>query len=207
MGKVTFVGGKVGMIAPSRPSRLPIGYTELKYIQSSGAQFINTGVTIPENGEPWSIESVIYQYTDRTTDTFFTVKADVPKTARSELFGYRYNNLIVMGIYAAVQIGFDGDFTKINRVVVDFANDVATITYDGESTSTTNTSGTWRDGTFLIAQGYSFDHYAYKIYTQNVLVRDYVPCISPDNEVGMYDLVNSKFYGNSGTGVFIGSEV
>jgi hypothetical protein len=31
---------------------------------------------------------------------------------------------------------------------------------------------------------------------------DLVPCINPNNEVGMYDTVNGGFYGSSGSGVF-----
>lgn len=31
---------------------------------------------------------------------------------------------------------------------------------------------------------------------------DLVPCINPNNEVGMYDMVNGSFYGNSGSGSF-----
>ncbi len=37
---------------------------------------------------------------------------------------------------------------------------------------------------------------------------DLVPCISPNNEVGMYDMIGEQFYGNSGSGAFTaGAEV
>ena len=39
------------------------------------------------------------------------------------------------------------------------------------------------------------------------LIRDFVPCLSDTDGVGLFDLVESKFYGNAGTGSFIGSEV
>ena len=41
-----------------------------------------------------------------------------------------------------------------------------------------------------------------KMWDKGVLVRDLVPCINPYGEVGLYDVVNNKFYGNSGSGTF-----
>ena len=48
---------------------------------------------------------------------------------------------------------------------------------------------------------------SYKLYNGATLVRDLVPCINASGEIGMYDIVNQKFYGNAGTGSFVGSEV
>jgi hypothetical protein len=46
--------------------------------------------------------------------------------------------------------------------------------------------------------------YYFKMYNNNVLVRDFVPVIRiTDNVVGLYDLVNGTFYMNQGTGAFI----
>ena len=42
-----------------------------------------------------------------------------------------------------------------------------------------------------------------KIYDNETLIRDYLPCISPNGEAGLYDLVSDQFYGNSGTGTFL----
>ena len=45
--------------------------------------------------------------------------------------------------------------------------------------------------------------YSCKIYDNGTLIRDYVPCKNSAGVVGLYDLVNDKFYTNSGTGDFI----
>lgn len=45
--------------------------------------------------------------------------------------------------------------------------------------------------------------YYAQVYETGTLVLDLLPCINPDGEVGLYDLVNGKFYGNAGTGDFI----
>lgn len=47
-------------------------------------------------------------------------------------------------------------------------------------------------------------YYYYKIYQDNILIRNFVPCYRKlDNEIGMYDTVNGVFYTNQGTGTFI----
>lgn len=45
--------------------------------------------------------------------------------------------------------------------------------------------------------------YYAQVYETGTLVLDLLPCINPDGKVGLYDLVNGKFYGNAGTGDFI----
>ena len=44
-----------------------------------------------------------------------------------------------------------------------------------------------------------------QIYDNDILVRDFVPCINAEGEYGLYDFVNSQFYGNVGTGSFTGA--
>ena len=46
------------------------------------------------------------------------------------------------------------------------------------------------------------------IYDNGVLVRYFIPCMNASGEVGMYDIVAGKFYGNAGTGEFVaGAEI
>lgn len=45
--------------------------------------------------------------------------------------------------------------------------------------------------------------YAFKLYDNGVLVRDFQPCMNASETVGLYDLVGKKFYANAGTGVFL----
>ncbi len=50
---------------------------------------------------------------------------------------------------------------------------------------------------------YNMKVYRLKLYENNVLVRDYVPCYRiSDNVIGLYDSVNKVFYQNNGTGSF-----
>ena len=50
---------------------------------------------------------------------------------------------------------------------------------------------------------YNMKVYRLKLYENNTLVREYVPCYRiSDNEIGLYELVNNVFYPNNGTGTF-----
>lgn len=46
--------------------------------------------------------------------------------------------------------------------------------------------------------------YSFKLYDNGTLIRDFIPCIKPSGEYGLYDVVNNQFYGNAGTGSFTG---
>ena len=48
--------------------------------------------------------------------------------------------------------------------------------------------------------------YYCKVWENGTLIRDFIPILRDSGDVGMYDLVQHKFYGNAGTGAFTGSE-
>jgi hypothetical protein len=58
----------------------------------------------------------------------------------------------------------------------------------------------WANGSSATKQG---KIYSCRIYDSGVIVRDFVPCVNPNGDVGLYDVANDKFYGNAGTGKFI----
>ena len=50
--------------------------------------------------------------------------------------------------------------------------------------------------------------YYFQIYDNDILIRDFVPCIrKSDMAIGLWDKVANEFYGNSGTGTFIGGGI
>ena len=54
---------------------------------------------------------------------------------------------------------------------------------------------------------YNIVLYGGKIYDNNILVRNFVPCYrKADNAIGLYDIVNKQFYDNNGTGRFVKGE-
>ena len=113
--------------------------------------------------------------------------------------------------FGSASVSFYGGYT--GRKVVSL--DKSTFSVDGTSSSIS--SGTFTSTLPIILFGFcqSNKHmyaaemklYSCQIYDNDVLVRDFVPCIKDDGEVGLYDIVGQQFYGNAGTGVFTGSEV
>ena len=47
------------------------------------------------------------------------------------------------------------------------------------------------------------DIYSFKVYDNDVLIRDFIPVKTLENQIGLWDLVEDKFYGNAGTGAFV----
>ena len=205
MGRITFGGGKVGM---KKPSRLPSGYTELAYIESSGTQRIMTGM---HGSNKTRAVFDVHVLDTQTTEGhicsaagtyFFTLFIDPSKT---QWYGTRYGSSSVQR--------FSTTLNAYERVTIDKNRNVTTM--DGETLTATDTtfSMTLELPLFCRNANGTFNNYikarlySCQFYTDDVLVRDFVPCMSDADGIGLFDLVNNKFYGNAGTGSFVGSEV
>ena len=215
MGKVFYMrkGGK----QTDPGSRLPSGYTKLAYIQSSGTQYIDTNVSAPEGFRI-------------TCDVMLTSVAN----SLNMLFGAHdtnspyYRNFLAatnsgkweIGAYNAHDFGsvttntmYSLDVCTISGAIGCTVNGVAQSVDASISASAVRSSRT----VYLFGLNYTGGLFpaSMKLYglqmhldtNKKKLVRDFVPCINPSGEVGLYDLVEKKFYGNAGTGAFIGSEV
>lgn len=186
-------------------SRLPAGYTEVEWIQSSGTQYIDSGVT-------------------ETADMAVSCHFDVDTVASDYLFGSQQNSgsLSYNGIfknnmleYNYSEIGFTAaNSIKLTEEVTGSTNN---ITINGASH--TLSTGTPQNVSMLIfgirrntgamrPYGGKAKLRYFKIKKGSNTVRDFVPCKNPAGTVGLYDLVGGEFYGNSGTGAFTaGAEV
>jgi len=211
MGNVFFGGGKVGMKAPST-SRLPKGDTELTYIQSGGTQYIKTGFKPNQNSRivmdaqfvnANTVSKLYLPFGVRNGGYFFELyKASSNNWNLTFLWGTKYSNYFTF----ATTDDWNARHTfEINR-------NVATV----DGTSKTNTAETFQltQDIYLCADNNAgsansvspLTIYSCQIYDNDVLVRDFVPCMSDADGVGLYDLVNGVFYGNAGSGTFIGGE-
>lgn len=154
-------------------------YTRLSYIHFDGNQYINTGYIANKN-------------------TRCILDADItPKNASWAIFGGRHtietnkNNVLLDG-KTIITVSAASDFDTINPLAL--ASTYSDTTYGDENNYDTRR---------MIADIYSF-----KIYDDEQLVRDHIPVKMNDGQVGLYDLVENKFYGNSGTGsITVGPEI
>ena len=104
----------------------------------------------------------------------------------------------------------------VNQIVVqsiDFKNDV--LTADGNSTSIGNISPSTKGMMLFLGNGSSLGNgtknklYYLRSYEDDVENCYVVPCYNKDNgKIGLYDVVNSRFYENAGSGTFLkGSDI
>ena len=191
---------------------LPEEYQEVEYIESTGTQYIDNIFTPNLNNFIFEIEQI--QTLNNTGNNqyllngFIVYQKDMP----SLFFGGNYNSIssttshIIKGIFTN-NIGslyVDGDLIYDNVAASNFTFINKLVLFN-------------RDGYDRPAKAKC--KYL-KIYQNEKLVRDFIPCYSittvtdvNDNECsegtrGMYDLVEGKFYTNQGSGVFeIGEEV
>ena len=209
MGKCLFMRKGETHTAPG--SRLPSGYTELAYIQSSGTQYINTGFKQNQNSrvvmhvKPVSITANAWAFGGRNANgnngkgVFFSYSERLWNAVYYEGNTSVGKSFSGISSTADLNIDYDKNTCTINGVSVNFT--AKTFKSDFNITLLAcNTGGT-------VAGHLSAKLYSCQIYDNDVLVRDFVPCINASGEVGLYDLVGKQFYGNAGTGVFTGSEV
>lgn len=204
MGVVFMGGGRVGMTKPG--SRLPKGYTELAYIEATGTQYINTGFNPNQD-------------TRVVCDVLFQVPAEY---SSNYLFGCRtsssQNKFAINGYNGRYESHYNNNTLYLQdslsiRFVLD-KNKNVTVS-NGETYTQTYANFTCPGSLYLFAMnnnGSVYSNasarlYACQIYDNGTLVRDFVPCVSDAYGIGLYDMVNGKFYANAGSGTFIGSEV
>lgn len=193
---------KKGEKSPTQ-GRLPEGYKELEYIESSGTQYINTG----------------YVPNDNTSVAMDFQLVNVG-TGNQALFA-------VAGQFSFRWIGSGAKFRSNGADSAEFPTSIsgtdrhvvlksATICVLDNTYSVENTVGTVTYPLYLLAQNAgtsvtfpaSARLFACQIVENGAMVRDFVPCKNPSNVVGLYDIVNDVFYKNSGSGTFTaGAEI
>lgn len=190
---------------------LPSGYTRLEYIESTGTQWINTGVIGNSNIKVvakfiWNAGRVFIGSTTANDDTrcFPTFKY-----GNGNYFGYGY----VTTYQASKAVVYGTNYT----IETDFKVGTQSMKVNGEVIKTTANTTNFNNGfpLYMFAANFggtvndkgSFQCYYCKIYEKDILVRDFIPCKNASGAVGLWDTVNGKFYGNSGTGTFISKEL
>ena len=145
-------------------------YTPLRYVESTGEAYIDTGVPVDPNLK-FYIKFASWQY--RHASGLFG--------STSWFKAYRYRcgeNAILSGELTCTEQGCTGDFEM--EQINDSNGGGGNITL-------------FRGGQQIVSRAKVF---AFKIWDKDgVLVRDFIPVQrKSDDEIGMYDLVNNQFY-------------
>lgn len=189
------------------PVDLPSGYTQVEYIQSSssGGQYINTGFAPDSNTR---IVCTVYGF-DTSKGSQFVFGSRVSSSSNSFTL-LCTDNQAYRSDFGANQATFNTSVNFSGLMTIDKNKTVTTLN-SNDTVNNTAQSFTSSLNIYLLAcntngaAGYYAENvklYSCQIYNNGTLVRNFIPCKNSNGTVGMYDLVNSTFYTNAGTGVF-----
>ena len=183
-------GKKIG-----RVSKEGGGVSAVEYLESTGTQYINTGIN-PQSSTTWS------------TDIVCLPKSGVTYMS---LIGYSYNTLGIQSV------GITQSKWSQTSLVVDYANptlvhaDQNGQIFNGIQGNSNNIGKgllyLFNRANVLTQYPWAGKIYSAKIWIESILVRDFKP-VHFTNELGqsegaMYDRVSGQFFRNQGTGAFI----
>ncbi len=183
-------------------------YQELEYIESTGTQYIDTGVKLYDNqNHEITIDFVPTEFYNYNTLYGSTYDADTFE-------GWIYSSGQLASRYDYARYGNDNQILlntrylyylkKENNSLSKYVNNELI----GTNSVTSDLTNEKKNGVFLLFLSGS-DYGKYKLYNcklskNNELVRDFVPVIETSTgKIGLLDAKNNKFYGNDGEGEFL----
>lgn len=197
MGKIMMSG-----IVPQLtvPAPFPSDYTKVEYIESSGTQYIDTGVLCADD---MALEITWADTSAYSSKSLFGCGHDNTK-------GYFvvFQNSLYVGQGKIADLDISALNVKHTLRVETTAAGILTYTLDGTSTTAAYTPSLDQLYTIHLLNQNPYTRYrsaklySARIWKNGTLVRDFVPCANADNEVGLYDLREQKFYTNAGSGRF-----
>lgn len=188
---------------------LPSEYREVEYIESTGTQYIDTGV-IPDQDTGFDI--VYLTKNPLGTTNYGAIMGARYQSQQRELQLTTYTNSpsTVLGTLRYSQTGHNAGITVNKKMRSTLMNKVYTnnegyeLTLNSTFTSPVSLTVFALNNNGAVQQHGKVQLYSLKMYEGETLVRDFVPCYrKSDKELGLYDLVENKFYINEGTGEFV----
>lgn len=177
----------------------------MEYLENKNTAYINTGICIGNTTGAY----IDMEYDTKTDMIVFGGQRTPNRTDVNPLNGGFEMSMNTIYKFSNVPVG--RHVAKYN-----YKNDRQLVIDDQSKELTDTATFTNERAAYLFAAPWSntAPSYTYvgKVYraiiTQgNAVVRDFIPCINPDGECGMYDMVGKQFYGNANsTGNFNGEE-
>lgn len=184
-------------------------YCEVEYIESSGTQYIDTGI-IPSNNMEFRTK---INFTSISSGDVSVISARVGGSNRTQpIFCYANKWTVAIGnTYDSNGASVSTNtYYDIKSVITE--GKTITLYANGSQVATlTNTSGIANVPFYIFARNYGVFIDAYsslkmnymKIYSGGVLVRDFIPVLDWDMTPCMYDKVTEQLFYNAGTGDFV----
>ena len=199
-----YLGNKAIKIALSS---LPSTYQEVEYIQNSGNQYIDTGV-LASSKNSFKVKAQLIHVNETSQTIWGGRKTNMPELSNqlshvksSGTYQFSYGDKLVNPKKFDTNLHIF--YADKNNLYIDgeYITGVAETTFQG--TNSVYLFGTNTNGTIGFAGG-SMKLYYCQIWSDDTLIRDYVPCYrKSDKKPGLFDKVNKLFYTNiSGVGDF-----
>lgn len=207
---MTIAGNTQMMHWNQRRSRLPEGYREVDYLESTGAQWIDTGVKADWTGLNVVLDMMLFQHSIQEVNYF---GGDNSNAIWNFAGGFNdYNSFILQIEKPFVQYGVqDG-----NRHVHEYDNPNNRVGLDGNYTywanwgrSVNTNFSVFQRVWYGVVQNPSHNRLWEAVFSvDGDKIRSYIPCVrTSDSKPGMYDLCGSicpltgtPFYINAGAG-------
>lgn len=201
----------IGLIGNTIQSNLPYGFTQLDYIESTGSQYIDTGITADNTVE--------FDVTFNTSDnlgnsTYGCIFGSRQASVTKELQVTTYSD---SGFYGTFRYGDSGNYnaylTRLQKINVKLLNGKYIVDNEEKYSVDKTFSNNYNIYIFALNNGGTAAQYGkvklytLKLYKAGSLVRNFIPCKSVNNEIGLFDLISNTFFANKGTGSFIAGDV
>ena len=211
----TYDNNKKYIYSNGEVSKINNDYCELEYIESSGTQYIDTGLTVNQNTK-FEMEAMSVTNTNISLAWFgarnasgvdsFNLWQDDNGNFRAD-FGNKISTIGSLSSNLRYNIYMSKDGIRVNGTnntlaqVSDFSTNSTFVIFGVKSYNEYNP---YNSANSVDYRRISAKVYYAKLWDGSQLVRDFVPCYKvSDGTIGMYDKVEGKFYPNSGTGTFI----
>ena len=190
-------------------------YTELLYLESTGTQYIDTGMLAPLNTKievkfsPSTVSENGAIFGGRDAQTSFTCTLFLLSTTKPKSF--RFDRASQVTVANENQLLVDTDSTYL--FVYDGMNTTLSNENTGESVSaqigTPTTFPTKTLNIFAVNGTTNFKGriYEWKYWNDGTLVQHLIPVLDADNTPCMFDKVSQQFFYNAGTGEFKYGEI
>lgn len=186
---------------------LPEGYTQVEYLQSSGTQYIDTNFK-PDGETTVNIAFQTSSAPDNLNDTLPVYGTATDYNSNAFEFWTLSGGFAT---YGSQDYKSNLGITTGKKHTVSQAKNVLTV--DGTSYTFTKQNFTApyslllfathrSSGIKICASAANLKIYSCEIYNNGTLVRNFIPAKNSGGTIGLYDLVNSAFYTNAGSGTF-----
>lgn len=209
----SYNGGFSGTVVASLVSNenqgsgiLPRGYTQLQYIESTGSQYIDTGVLPTQDT---LLELDIRISTDSAKETY-----PFGSYGATNRFFTKYSSGSLqsgLGVTWFKPTSYSGSLFDLLHIELGKGKFIV----EDSSVFLTSSDFTVEQSILLFGLNSKGDKsgsisaaiYRCTIHSADVVIRDFIPCKNFFGVVGLYDIIQRKFYSNNGSGSFIAGPV